>query len=294
MTKVVTHGGKYHTDDVFAVATLSLVYDDLEILRVKRKENIPEADFVVDIGQVYDEECKFDHHQKGGAGEREDGIPYASFGLVWKRFGIELCGLAEVSSLVDRKLVQPIDASDVGFSYFESNKGLYPYLIQDVISSFRPTWSEGDDFDGSFSKAVDFAKNILSREIKMAKDFFSAKGDLTRAYETSLIKEIITLDKDVPYGREIINTTLSEHKEPIYAIYYKKDEHSWRLLAISKNPGNIIQRKPLPEEWRGKSSEEMKEITGLSNIKFVHNSGFLLIAESRDSVTELAKRALQS
>lgn len=36
---------------------------------------------VVDIGGVYDLETNhFDHHQIGGAGKRENGIPYAAIG----------------------------------------------------------------------------------------------------------------------------------------------------------------------------------------------------------------------
>ena len=40
------------------------------------------ADIVIDVGGQYDPDAgRFDHHQRGGAGERENGIPYSSFGL---------------------------------------------------------------------------------------------------------------------------------------------------------------------------------------------------------------------
>ena len=47
----------------------------------------------------------FDHHQKGGAGERENGIRYASFGLVWREHGEALAGGAEAAAAIDERLV---------------------------------------------------------------------------------------------------------------------------------------------------------------------------------------------
>jgi uncharacterized UPF0160 family protein len=86
--KIVTHAGSFHLDDLFAIATISLIYPDIEIVRSRDKSEAASADFVVDVGDVNDtEKNRFDHHQEGGAGKREDGTPYASFGLVWKKFG---------------------------------------------------------------------------------------------------------------------------------------------------------------------------------------------------------------
>ncbi|MDQ5931189.1 MAG: hypothetical protein QG674_355, partial [Patescibacteria group bacterium] len=100
----VTHNGSFHTDDVFATATLQLFYAerDLTIVRSREEKDIDSADIVFDVGGIYDPKTlRFDHHQKGGAGERENGIPYSSFGLIWKEYGAVLCGGAEVAQVVD-------------------------------------------------------------------------------------------------------------------------------------------------------------------------------------------------
>ena len=56
----------------------------------------------------------FDHHQRGGAGERANGIRYASFGLVWREFGAALAGGEEAAAAIDERLVQGVDANDTG------------------------------------------------------------------------------------------------------------------------------------------------------------------------------------
>src|SRR3989344_2316182 len=117
--KLVTHDGSFHTDDLFACATLSLYLEKnsqaFDIIRTRDDETIAGADYVFDVGGIYDEASnKFDHHQTGGAGERENKIAYSSFGLVWKKFGAEISGAKEVADLVERKLVMPVDANDSG------------------------------------------------------------------------------------------------------------------------------------------------------------------------------------
>ena len=90
----ITHAGKFHADDVFAIVLLEKLKGNLVIYRVDQllDENIPSETIVFDIGYG-----DFDHHQKTGNGYHESNdvskkaIPYAAFGLLWKRFGMELC-----------------------------------------------------------------------------------------------------------------------------------------------------------------------------------------------------------
>src|SRR4051812_14095548 len=115
--KIVTHNGQFHTDELMGVATLKLIYPEAEIIRTRTEEIINSADIVLDVGLVYDREKKrFDHHQSEGAGVRENGIPYASFGLVWKEYGKDICGSEEASQVVEEKLVLGIDSIDNGIT----------------------------------------------------------------------------------------------------------------------------------------------------------------------------------
>lgn len=80
----MTHGGKFHADDVFSAALLRLLRPDI---RIHRGFQVPEAfeGLVFDIGLG-----PFDHHQQD-APVRENGVPYAAFGLLWREFGAAFC-----------------------------------------------------------------------------------------------------------------------------------------------------------------------------------------------------------
>ncbi len=53
-------------------------------------------------------------------------------------------------------------------------------------------------------------------------------------------------------------------------------------------------RKLFPEDWRGimGSSGKLKEITGVIDAQFCHQSGFFLTAGSKEGAIELARKAL--
>jgi uncharacterized UPF0160 family protein len=83
-----THDGRFHADEIFALAVLNIVFPDLEIVRSRDEKVYKNVDIIVDVDHVYDaENLIFDHHQRNFALKRESGIPYASFGLVWKQYG---------------------------------------------------------------------------------------------------------------------------------------------------------------------------------------------------------------
>ena len=112
---LVTHNGAFHADDLFATAILFILYNGkAKIIRSRDLEIIKSADIVYDVGGEYDGHRLFDHHQKGGAGARPNGIPYSSFGLIWRAYGEKICGDKEVAEFIDEKIVQPIDAVDNG------------------------------------------------------------------------------------------------------------------------------------------------------------------------------------
>ena len=85
---IATHSGKFHADDVWAVAVLDLVFPGRELVRTRDAQVIEAADFAVDVGGVWNPDSgRFDHHPKGFQGARPSGVVYASAGLVWKTYG---------------------------------------------------------------------------------------------------------------------------------------------------------------------------------------------------------------
>ena len=102
--KAFTHGGKFHADDVFSSALL--LYINPEIV-ISRGNKVPEEfdGIVFDIGRG-----RYDHHQKDSR-VRENGVPYAAFGLLWEVLGKEILG-EELAEKFDEAFVQPLDNND--------------------------------------------------------------------------------------------------------------------------------------------------------------------------------------
>ena len=97
VTRIATHSGSFHADDVFGVAVLAALHPQHEIARTREPREVAAADFAVDVGGEWDpQRGRFDHHQRGfdGARLKADasgatvrGEGYASAGLVWREFG---------------------------------------------------------------------------------------------------------------------------------------------------------------------------------------------------------------
>ncbi len=291
--KIITHSGSFHADDVFAVAVLVFIFESqkkgFEIIRTRDNEIISSGDCVVDVGGQYDpEKGLFDHHQMGGAGQRANGIPFASFGLVWKTFGVYITGSKLLAKLIDEKLVQPIDAMDNGIQIFENKiADRYPYTIQDIIFSYLPTWKDDENKnDERFEVAVDFAKRLLNREIRKLMD--KQEGDLVveNIYNTTLDKRIIVLDKAYLWA-----DILSQKPEPLFVIYPQRDR--WHIKAVRDNPYSFLTRISFPKLWAGKRDKELAETTKIEDAFFCHAKRFMAAAGSKDSAIKLARAAIK-
>ncbi len=293
--KLVTHNGSFHADDIFAAATLSIMLEKkgetFEIIRTRDEEIINSGDYVFDVGGIYDaENNRFDHHQVGGAGKRENGIEYASFGLVWKKYGKELCGDNESNKIIESRLVNPIDAADNGLDLVENTHEISPYYIQHFFHSMRPTWRETNlGNDEMFQKCVLIAREILSREIIHAKDSVLAKQNVISIYENTNNKKIIILDKNYPW-----EYVLSNFSEPIYVIYPRATDNYWGVACVRNDPKSFENRKDFPASWAGLRDEELQKVTGVPDAIFCHRGLFLAVAKSKEGAIKLAEIALQT
>ncbi|TEW55304.1 MYG1 family protein [Psychromonas sp. RZ22] len=284
---IATHNGNFHADDVFSVATLKNIFPSYELIRTRDLELINKADIVLDVGGVYDADAgRFDHHQRGGAGERENGIPYSSFGLIWQKYGLTLCqGDQEVANSVDAGLVSNIDAIDCGHVEGVST-GI---SLSQTISMFNPTWQEDADFDGSFEQAVEFASSVLLRFIASASGGINAKAIVAKAIEDAEDPRVIVLEKYIPWKRTV-------HALSSTALYmvYPSQTGQWRIQTVPVEPGSFEDRKSLPAAWAGLNDKALQEVTGIEDAMFCHNGLFIAGSESFASTMKMAAMALQA
>lgn len=283
---IATHNGNFHADDVFSVAALKSILPPFTLIRTRDLERIAQADIVIDVGGEYDPDAgRFDHHQRGGAGQRENGIPYSSFGLIWQKYGLEVCdGNQEVANSVDAGLVSTIDAIDCGHV-----EGIYEGIsLSQTISMFNPTWQEDSHFDTCFDEAVEFAERVLTRFIASANGGISAKTIVAKAINEAADPRVIVLEKYTPWKR-----TVHDLSEVALYMIYPSETGQWRIQTVPVEPGSFEDKRPLPKLWAGLSDKELQEVTGIDDAMFCHNGLFIAGAESFESVMKMATMALQ-
>lgn len=293
--KLVTHSGSFHADDVFACAMIQMLLERrgerYAVTRTRDEKLIAGADFVFDVGGVYDPaQNRFDHHQVGGAGKRPNGIPYAAAGLVWKTYGQELAGATETQEHIDQKIIQPIDANDNGVTIYKVIDEVVPYTLQSILYADRPTWKEDSaQNDRVFKKHVAWAKSILAREITVAQHNAEAVALVERAYDEAQDKRIIILESNYPFQE-----TLQQYPEPLFVISQKSDSTDWRVVAVRADVKTFENRQDLPQSWAGKRDAELAEVTGVPDAVFCHNARWLVVAKTREGAIELAKKAIET
>ena len=290
--KVATHSGSFHADDVFAIAALSLLGEPVEVVRTRDAETMAACDVRIDVGFAFDPATgDFDHHQRGGAGERANGIRYASFGLVWREYGARLCdGDEAIAERVDRSLVQAIDANDTGQAVVAPVlDGVRPMTVSGVIGSLNPTWEEdltAEEERARFDEATALAARVLEREIASATAQQRAVRLVSDAIAGASDPRVIALDRDVPWKEVVVGSA----PEALFVVYPKRQ--GWGLEAVPRELGSFTNRRDLPEAWAGLDGPELAALTGVEDALFCHGKRFLAVARSRAGIDALAAQAL--
>ncbi len=281
MKTIATHSGSFQSDEVFGVAILKLLYPKAKVTRTRDPVILNKADIRLDVGKKYDVKTNdFDHHQKEGAGKRENGIPYASAGLIWKHFGKKLAE-EEAWRRIDMKLIQFIDANDNGVKTFKSEKAK-PFTIIEIIDNFNPNWQSTGDYNKAFDEAVKLAMEVLERELIDAKGNVKAAEIIRKAIKKS-DGNIIILDKYAPWKK-----TAGEESKAKYVVDQAVDK-DWPVHVVPVKPDSFEARKDLPKKWAGLEFEELQKITGVKDAVFCHRGLFICGAKSKEGAVKLAE-----
>jgi len=292
----VTHDGTFHADDIFSTAVFYIINNgNIKIIRTRDQKVFLKANYLYDVGEEYNPDLnKFDHHQNGSP-LRENGIPYAAFGLIWKKYGEQICWSKNVADKIEKKIVLPIDMSDNGIDISTPVfKSIFNYTIDDLFKICFPTWKENDKYINKIFKAqVLKAVELLKREIKIAKDDVEGEKILIESYNQSQNKKILILNINLP--RYLYQNFLSRYSETIYIILPSKNFTNWKIEAIRKNENTLESKRPFPENWRGVTDkDELIKISGISDIQFCHKNGFLSETKTKEGAISLAEKSLIS
>lgn len=285
--RFITHGGIFHADEVMASIALSTLYGDIEVARVFKVPEDTNA-FVYDIGLG-----TYDHHQAGGNGRRENGVPYAAFGLVWRDFGDRILAaygcpeelIADAKKRVDEEFVQPIDGLDNGYARTTGEAAYRSLELSQVISFMNPNWDSKETSDDAFERACAFASIAFEVAVASAISAVKATGVVREAIAASK-NGIMELPFFVPWQEPLFADETGAADELLYVVF-PSNRGGYNVQCVPVAPGSFECRKAFPEAWRGTPKE-----SGVEGCTFVHPNGFLAACADRESAFELAARAV--
>jgi len=326
MLRIGTHNGTFHADEVLACALLRILpkFKTSEIVRTRDPAVLKECDIVVDVGAEFvPENNRFDHHQKSFTHSLNSLNPkykyitkLSSAGLVYYHFGKEI--IAELNSLdkkdplvetvfvkVYEKFIEEVDAIDNGISTHDS-EGRYTINtnFSRRIGSFNPQWNESQqDIDERFHKAMSVADAEFRDKVKFfCSSWWPARSVVASALESrfevhSSGKILYFSQGGVPWKEHLFQLEqeqeLGEEGKPLYAIY-QDQAGKWRIQCVPINPNSFENRLSLPESWRGVRDSDLEKVSGVEGAFFVHASGFIGGAKTKEGIMKMAEIALKS
>lgn len=289
-----THSGSFHADEVLAAAVLRLINPSITILRSRDQAQLDAADIVFDVGRVFDPaNGRFDHHQLEFSEVRANGIPFSSFGLIWRELGAVLCSSATAASRVDRLLVQGVDAVDCGVTLCKETPLASLMSISSLIGGFNPGWEDDTSPQArseAFEQAVAFAKTILQNTIREAQGLEAAKAVVDQGV-LSDAGRLLVLDRDAPWHEAVLG---SPRYEQVLYVVSPNTQTKWHVHTVPEHAGSFSNRKSLPAAWAGLDGEELDKVTGITGCVFCHRARFVAGHETKEGAMNMARLALQN
>lgn len=294
-----THNGIFHSDEVVACAIIKLMVeklyssqDKVKIIRT-RDLNIlnSECDYVVDVGGG-----KFDHHQKGGNGQRIDGTKYASAGLVWKEFGyvilyfmktLSIEQINEIFNLIDENVIKKVDMEDNGVY---TNEHIFSY-----IKNFLPNWDEENpDYDNAFNEALKVTSTVLSSVISKSISMVQGKTEINNRLHSTVnrMDNILFLPcQTIDWLEPTVTFNEENPSEAVDFVVFPYPNGGYALQCVPRSLAEkFSQRIILPSSWAGET-ENLPEITNVKSAQFCHQARFFARADDFEDIITMCRLA---
>lgn len=316
-TTIATHSGTFHADDVFGVGVLMGVFPSHTLLRTRNKDLVATADYVVDVGGIWDAATgRFDHHQRGFEGARParlvdgqsmPGVGYASAGLVWSAFGaayvsawaashgqtLDDAAVASVVNTIDHSLVQYLDIVDTGQG--DVSPGIFG--LSALIAQLNTHWLEEQGLDLAakaqlletrFREAIAITRKFLDHAIGKKVAQIRAMDTVRQAPRLLGGKLLHLREGGMPWTRVVVD----EMPEVMFVIYPDSDGNQYQIKTVPVEPGSFDTRMDLPAAWAGLRDQELAAVTGVEDSVFCHLNLFIGGARSFEGALKLAELAL--
>lgn len=286
----ITHSGTFHADEVMSSVLLLNKFGNIKMYRTNKVTNT--SAFVYDIGFG-----KFDHHGIDFDEKRENGIKYASCGLIWREFGKDIISKLKISDeisffdSVDKNLIMDIDRDDNGQA-LKNEPEVKMQNIPTLIGNFNPTWNDLSNENDCFLNAISFANTIFNNYISkmVAKE---AARDIIEEKINESMNGILILDQYMPWKDIVLTSSNPKAQDILYTIFPSK-RGGYNVVGVPTKQGSFDVKRPFPKDWAGMENEELREISGVKTITFCHKGLFIcacMTFEDALLIAEIAKNS---
>jgi len=303
-----------------------------KIIRSRKKEDWLKADALLDVGCEFNlEKRQFDHHQNtfNETFSEHHSIKLSTAGIIFKYFGKEIivdildnlckekqCSnkwtskeIDEIYNYVYSELFENIDAMDNGISQYENTetpKYRVTTHLSCRVSRMNLSWNEKNNNDLEM-KNFEIAMKMCGEELVSFIDvcafsYLPAKNIVQTAvlnrekvHESGQIIEMPSFCPWTDHLFQIEKQLISQNfntKPILFAIIAANNEFCVRAVPLS--PKSFDLRKPLKDTWRGVPDAQIELLSGIKGLKFVHASGFIGGAKTREAALALAVQSLFS
>lgn len=216
--------------------------------------------------------------------------------------------LNELHGRMTQTITGPIDIEDNGEQreYFGLNQSKFrPLTINAIIQSLSLALRDEDYSNTDGWKA---ATVLVTNDFEYASEFAKriVENSIVRLYrgvmDTDFVQEV--LDNLEPGSKTLVMPKISAWSQVLFSLtrrdekYYrlvedllyvvfpvpgKQNKYSWMIQptkAWNRSTNKLEMKRPMAECLRGKNVDDLKTITGIATVGFVHHTGFIAGTET--------------
>lgn len=270
---VGTHDGRFHADEVTAIALLLLFgyVDRDKIIRTRDPLQLEKCEFICDVGGEYDPKKKrFDHHQSTYQGA------LSSAGMVWLYLKEQGKVSDEMYDHFQRVLIRSVDAQDQGYAPKEN----WLATFSSVVANFMPAKydTSKETVNRAFLEAIDFVFGHLTRLCAQWNYVQESRMKVKQVMASS--DQWMVFDVPMPW-MEAFFAEGGERHPALYVIMPAGDH--WKLRCIPPSLNEPMKmRRALPESWAGLSDRNLQSVTHIPGAIFCHKGRFISIWATKE------------
>lgn len=323
--QIATHDGTFHADETVACAILTYLYDKSpRVLRSRDPIKLESADLIIDVSGKNDHR-HFDHHSKEFNLSRDNGIRYATAGLMWLKFGMDYLKkvisnrdlfpqkvadtiLERARLRIDREIMELVDLNDNGqlTEYLDTLADAKTDSEQAVLARLNTFYQSvpdlpylvamqnvsglsADEQQRAFDKTVDMLRLVI---LNCATNAIITELGIAKVIELYQGGEILYMHEHFPWSQAVLD--YPEYFKDCKLAVYPDRKGRWRVQSLPVSKAlRFKNRLSAPPAWRGLNDEDLDRVTGLKHTTFVHRAGFTGGAETYEDNVALAKLWLQ-